>query len=168
MKMRANVCEPILDVYDAIAGAVSRWSRVVQGAALGFGAAMAGACDLTIAADNARFQLPEMEKDLPPTLAISALMARVPRKALAWIVYSMDEIDATTALQLGIVSKVVPLSRSRGAVDEAARHHDRAQPGGAGRGEGFLPRRPVYGPARNCGLWQRNLLAARAYPLRGK
>jgi enoyl-CoA hydratase len=115
MKMRANVCEPILDVYDAIASIRQPVVARVQGAALGFGAAMAGACDLTIAADNARFQLPEMQSDLPPTLAISALMARVPRKALTHLVYSMEEIDAATALQLGIVSQVVPL----GALDSA-------------------------------------------------
>src|ERR1700677_916386 len=108
MKMRAAVCDPILDVYDAMAGVRQPVVAVVQGRAHGFGAAVSGACDLTIAADNARFRLPEMEKDLPPTLAISALMARVPRKALTWLVYSMEEIDAHAALQLGIVSTVVP------------------------------------------------------------
>ena len=118
MKMRANVCEPILDVYDAIAGARQPIVAVVQGRAHGFGAAMAGACDLTIAAGDATFRLPEMEKDLPPTLAISALMARVPRKALTWMVYSMEEIDAQTALQLGFVSMVVPLADLNGALDK--------------------------------------------------
>jgi enoyl-CoA hydratase/carnithine racemase len=116
MKMRANVCEPILDVYDAIAGVHQPVVARVQGAAIGFGAAMAGACDLTIAADNARFQLPEMHRDLPPTLAISALMARMPRKALTHLVYSMEEIDAATALRLGIVSQVVPLADLDGAL----------------------------------------------------
>jgi enoyl-CoA hydratase len=116
LTMRANVCEPILDVYDALAGIRQPVVARVQGAALGFGAAMAGACDLTIAADNARFQLPEMHRDLPPTLAISALMARVPRKALTHLVYSMAEIDAATALQLGIVSQVVPFADLDGAL----------------------------------------------------
>jgi len=118
MKMRANVCEPILDVYDAIAGARQPVIAVVQGRAHGFGAAMAGACDLTLAADNARFRLPEMEKDLPPTLAISALMARVPRKALTYMVYAMAEIDAPTALQLGFVSTVAPLAGLDAALDK--------------------------------------------------
>src|SRR3984957_16515607 len=118
MKMRANVCEPILDVYDAIAGARQPIVAAVQGKAHGFGAALAGACDLTVAADNARFRLPEMEKDLPPTLAISALMARLPRKALIWMVYSMEEIDAASALQLGLVSTVVPLAGLDGALDK--------------------------------------------------
>jgi enoyl-CoA hydratase len=80
---------------------------------------MATACDVTIAADNATFKLPEMAHNLPPTLAISALMPKVPRKALTWMVYTMPEIDAQTALQLGIVSAVVPAARLDAAVDEA-------------------------------------------------
>jgi enoyl-CoA hydratase/carnithine racemase len=116
MKMRADVCEPILDVYDVLAGVRQPVVARVQGAALGFGAAMAGACDLTIASADVRFQLPEMHRDLPPTLAISALMARVPRKALTHLVYSMDEIDAATALRLGIVSQVVAPADLDGAL----------------------------------------------------
>jgi enoyl-CoA hydratase len=111
LKMRANVCEPILDAYDAIANAPQPVVAVVQGMAHGFGCAIAGACDISIAADNARFKLPEMEKNLPPTLAISALMPRTPRKALTWMVYSMAELDAQTALALGIVSTVVPAAQ---------------------------------------------------------
>jgi len=108
MKMRANVCEPILDVYDAMSAAHQPIVGVVQGMAFGFGCAIASVCDITIAQDTARFKLPEMEKDLPPTLAMSAVMPRVPRKVLAWMVYSMDELDAHAAHQVGIVSKVAP------------------------------------------------------------
>jgi enoyl-CoA hydratase len=114
MKMRANVCEPILDAYDAMANTRQPIVGVVQGAAHGFGAAIAGACDVTIAHDSARFRLPEMEYNLPPTLAVSALLPRVPRKGLAWMVYSIEEIDARTALQLGIVSKVAPSAQVEG------------------------------------------------------
>jgi enoyl-CoA hydratase len=115
IKMRTNVCEPILDVYGAIADAPQPVIAVVQGAAHGFGCAIAGACDISIAAENARFQLPEMEKNLPPTLAICAVMARVPRKALTWMVYSLEDIDAQTALQLGFVSAVVPAAQLEAA-----------------------------------------------------
>jgi enoyl-CoA hydratase/carnithine racemase len=117
LAMRENVIAPILDVYDAIAGTPQPIVCMVQGAALGFGCALATACDITIAAEGARFRLPELEKDLPPTLAISAMMSRVPRKALTWLVYSMDEINADTALRLGIVSRVVPANELGGASD---------------------------------------------------
>jgi enoyl-CoA hydratase len=110
MQMRANVCEPILDAYAAIEGARQPVVALVQGAAYGFGAAVAAACDITIAADNARFRLPEMEGNLPPTLAMSALLPRMPRKAIAWMVYSMEEIDAARALAFGLVSAVAPLA----------------------------------------------------------
>lgn len=108
LAVRDTVVTPILDVYDALANASVPVIAAVQGEALGFGCALATACDITIASDQARFQLPEMEKNLPPTLAISAMMPSVPRKALAMLVYSMQTIDAATALQLGIVSQVVP------------------------------------------------------------
>jgi enoyl-CoA hydratase len=116
LKMRANVLEPILDAYDAIASVPQPVVCVVQGAAHGFGCAMAGACDISIASDAARFKLPEMEKNLPPTLAISALMPRVPRKALTWLVYSIEDIDAASALQLGLVSSVAPAGQLESAV----------------------------------------------------
>ena len=120
LSMRSGMTSPILDVYDAIAGAAVPVIARVQGRALGFGCALATACDITIAADVARFQLPELEKNLPPTLAVSAMMARVPRKALTWMVYSMQQIDAQAALSLGIVSQVVPLAQLDAACDQIA------------------------------------------------
>src|SRR5262249_23937809 len=116
---RDQVLQPIRDVYAARTEAPQRVVCAVQGAALGFGCAMATACDVTIAADTATFKLPEMTHNLPPTLAISALMPKVPRKAIAYMVYAMPEIDATTALQYGIVSAVVPLAQLDKAVDAA-------------------------------------------------
>jgi enoyl-CoA hydratase/carnithine racemase len=107
LQMRANLIAPLLDVYDAISSAPQPVICSVQGSAAGFGCALATSCDITIASETARFKLPELEKNLPPTLAISAMMSRVPQKALSWLVYSMREVDAQTALRLGIVSDVV-------------------------------------------------------------
>ena len=107
LQMRKDLIAPLLDVYDAIFGTPQPVVCSVQGMAHGFGCALATACDITIASDNARFRLPELEKNLPPTLAISAMMAKVPQKALSWLVYSMAEIDASTAFQMGLISQVV-------------------------------------------------------------
>jgi enoyl-CoA hydratase/carnithine racemase len=109
LALRSNVLQTILDVFDALGTVAQPVVGAVQGEALGFGCALASACDITLAADSARFRLPELEKDLPPTLAMSAMMSRVPRKALAWMVYSGAEVDARTAQRLGIASTVVPL-----------------------------------------------------------
>src|SRR5262249_39783352 len=80
------------------------------------GSAIASVCDITVAHDTARFKLPEMEKDLPPTLAMSALVPKVSRRAIAWMVYSMAELDAAAAQQIGIVSTVAPSGQVEGAV----------------------------------------------------
>jgi enoyl-CoA hydratase/carnithine racemase len=45
-------------------------------------------------------------------------MPKVPRKAIAYMVYAMPQIDAATALQIGIVSAVAPLARLDAAVAE--------------------------------------------------
>ena len=45
-------------------------------------------------------------------------MPRVPRKAIAYMVYAMPQIDAATALQIGIASAVVPLARLDAAMTE--------------------------------------------------
>jgi enoyl-CoA hydratase len=118
LAMRKRVVDPILDLYDAIGGTRQPIVCAVQGAALGFGCALSTACDITFAADDSRFRLPELEKSLPPTLAISAMMSRVPRKALTWMVYSTKEIAAERALQLGIVSSVVPSAQLRTLANE--------------------------------------------------
>ena len=116
--MRDQVLQPILDVYDALNGAPQPVVCAVQGAAFGFGCAVAAASDITIAADHATFKLPEMAHNLPPTLAISALMPKVSRKAIAWLVYTMAEIDARTAQSLGIVSHVAPKAQLDKAVSD--------------------------------------------------
>jgi enoyl-CoA hydratase len=87
---------------------------VVHGKALGFGCALAAAADITIAADNASFQLPEFGHNIMPTMAMSALLGRVSEKALMYIAYSTAMLDAARALQLGIVSEVAPA----GSLDE--------------------------------------------------
>jgi len=56
--MRDQVLQPILDVYDAIGNAPQPVVCAVQGAAFGFGCAMATACDVTIAAAGATFSCP--------------------------------------------------------------------------------------------------------------
>lgn len=107
-QIRAALIEPILDLYDALSACPVPVVASVRGVARGFGAALAVACDVTIASDTARFSLPEMERDLPPTLAISTTMRKVLPKALTHLVYSMDEIDAVSALSVGLVGSVVP------------------------------------------------------------
>jgi enoyl-CoA hydratase len=118
LQLRAGLMAPILDLYRALRETPVPVIAIVQGRAFGLGCALVSACDVAIAAGNARFKLPEMEKDLPPTLAMSAMLQRVPPKTIAYLVYAMAEIDASVARMTGIVSHVVPESELAKAGDE--------------------------------------------------
>src|SRR5262249_48807955 len=79
-----------------------------RGRALGFGCAIAAVCDITLAADTAKFQVPEMAHNIMPTMVMSALIDRVPRKAMTYLVWSTAVISPVRAREAGIVSEVVP------------------------------------------------------------
>ena len=111
--------ETIFNLYGAFRNAKVPIIGVVQGRAVGLGCALAALCDITIASDRARFQLPEMSHRIMPTIAMSALVDRVPRKAATYMVYSTQEIDAHKALTFGLVSNVVPASELDAAVAES-------------------------------------------------
>jgi enoyl-CoA hydratase len=108
--------EVIFNCYGAFRRSPIPIVGVVQGQALGFGCALAALCDITIASESAKFQLPEMGHNIMPTMAMSALVDRVPRKALMYLVYSTAVIGAERALSFGLVSEVVPAGQLDDAV----------------------------------------------------
>jgi enoyl-CoA hydratase len=89
----------------------------VRGRAFGFGCAIAAVCDITLAADTARFQVPEMAHNIMPTMVMSALVDRVPRKALTYLVWSTAIITPARAREAGIISEVHPAAELDGAVE---------------------------------------------------
>ncbi len=60
----------------------------------------------------------EMEKNLPPTLAMSAHLRRVAPKMTAYLVLSLDEIDAKRAAEVGLASVIAPHAEFELAVDK--------------------------------------------------
>jgi enoyl-CoA hydratase/carnithine racemase len=90
---------------------------VVKGRALGFGCAIAAVCDITLAADTAKFQVPEMAHNIMPTMVMSALVDRVPRKAMTYFVWSTAIFSAARAREAGIVSEIFPEAELEGALD---------------------------------------------------
>jgi enoyl-CoA hydratase len=114
--------ETIFNLYDAFRNAKVPIIGIVQGRAVGLGCALAALCDITIASDRARFQLPEMSHRIMPTIAMSALVDRLPRKAATYLIYSTQEIDAQKALMFGLVSNVVPASELDATVAALVEH----------------------------------------------
>ena len=119
-EFRATVADPILDVYRAMHESQVPILAEVQGNAEGFGCALVAASDLAVSASTARFNLPEMHKNLPPTLVLSVLRYKVPPKAAAHMAYLADTIDAATAREWGFVAEVVAPADLSTRCDEIA------------------------------------------------
>ena len=93
----------------------------VAGYALGGGCELAMACDIVIAADNARFGQPEIKLGVPPGLGGTQRLPRVAGKAKAMdLCLTARMMDADEAERSGIASRVVPLDRLLDEAMEAA------------------------------------------------
>src|SRR5690606_18055490 len=81
----------------------------VNGPALAGGFEIVLACDLVVAADTARFGIPEVKRGL---MAAAGGLIRLPKRVPLAIALEMamtgDPVDAARALQLGLVNRVVP------------------------------------------------------------
>lgn len=92
----------------------------VQGLALAGGLGLMLACDVVVASETAAFGTPEVDVGLWPFM-IGALVARhvSPKRALD-LMLTGRRIDAATALEWGLVSRVVPSGALDAAVAEVA------------------------------------------------
>ena len=89
----------------------------VHGWALGAGCELSLLCDVRIAAEDARFGLPEVNLGYIPSAGGTQTLPRtIPRGAAAAMILSGEPIDAYRALRWGLVHRVVP----RGELDAAA------------------------------------------------
>jgi enoyl-CoA hydratase len=118
--VRRRQSDVIFDTYGAIRNCPAPVICAAQGQVLGFGCALAAVSDMTLAADTAVFQIPEMEHRIMPTMVMSALVDRATLKGLTYLVYSCARVSAERALSYGIVSDVVPAADLGARVDALA------------------------------------------------
>jgi enoyl-CoA hydratase/carnithine racemase len=107
LEVRRVVAQGPLDLYAAFKKTKAPVLGVVRGQALGVGCALAGLCDVTVAAADAVFRVPEMDHGIVPTLVMWALADRIPDKAITYLVIARESISAAKAEMLGIVDVVV-------------------------------------------------------------
>lgn len=94
----------------------------VNGLAHGGGAELALSCDMVIAADHARFCLPEVKRGIMPGMGGTQFLARkVGAQRAMELILSGREIDAQEALALGIAGRIVPQAALQAAALESAR-----------------------------------------------
>lgn len=91
----------------------------IQGWCLGGGLELAMACDMRIAAPEAKFSMPEVKVGIPSVIH-AALMPRLIGVARArWLILTGETIDAETALAWGLVDVVAPTGGLDGAISKA-------------------------------------------------
>lgn len=83
----------------------------VQGAAAAAGCQLVAQCDLAVAVDTAKFTAPGVSWGFFCSTPGVALARNLPRKRALEMLLTGDMIDAATALQWGLVNRVVPADK---------------------------------------------------------
>lgn len=104
-QLRARVADPVLGFYSRVRDVSVPMIAVVKGRAHGVGCALAGLADVTVADSTADFRIPEMDRDIPPLLVMTALSVRLSRASLARMVLSREPLNAGEAQAIGLVAQ---------------------------------------------------------------
>jgi enoyl-CoA hydratase/carnithine racemase len=109
----ADLRNPPSDLYRGIPGIGVPVDKpvvaAVAGHCVGGGMVLTTMCDLTIAAENAKFSYPEVKIGLTGGL-IATLAARIPHKIAMELLLVGETIDAKRAYEVGYVNRIVPVA----------------------------------------------------------
>ena len=100
----------------------------INGHALAGGFGIALGCDLLVAADTAKFGTPEIRVGVWPMMIMSIVIRSLGRKRALELFLTGERIDARTALEWGIVNRVVPAAEVRDASRAWAKELSRWSP----------------------------------------
>jgi len=117
--------EEIIKKYNiafSVAGVEKPVIAAINGDALGEGLELALACDIRIASQKAHFGFPEMESGLIPSDGGTQRLPRIIGKGKALeLILTAEIINAEEALEMGLITKVVPAESLIGEVDALAK-----------------------------------------------
>ena len=113
-------------IAEALDG-LTRFSKptiaAIEGACVGGGCALALACDLRFAAQGARFGVTPAKLGLAyPFNDMRRLVSTVGASAAKDLLYTARLIDAETALQMGLINRLMPPGILKDAVEDYVRH----------------------------------------------
>ncbi|MCZ6831757.1 MAG: enoyl-CoA hydratase/isomerase family protein [Gammaproteobacteria bacterium] len=91
----------------------------VQGAAYGGAVGLVSCCDMAIGSEQARFCLSEVKLGLIPATISPYVIAAMGQRAARRYFISAELFNASTALQLGLLSEVVPAEELDARIDAA-------------------------------------------------
>ena len=90
----------------------------MPGWCLGGGLEVAAACDLRIAAHDAKFGMPEVRVGIPSVIHAALLPRLIGSGRARWLVMTAENIDAATALAWGLADVVAPEGGLDAAVEK--------------------------------------------------
>jgi enoyl-CoA hydratase/carnithine racemase len=90
----------------------------IRGYCLGAGLEIAAACDLRVAAEDARFAMPEVRVGIPSVIEAALLPRLVDMGRARELVLTGEAIPAAEALAIGLVERVVPADHLDEAVED--------------------------------------------------
>jgi len=93
----------------------------VQGMATAAGCQLVASCDLAVASDQSKFGVNGIDVGLFCSTPAVALTRNIPAKRAMEMLLTGEMIDAVTALEFGLVNRVVPAQSLAGIVRELAR-----------------------------------------------
>ena len=94
-----DLCEAVRRFPTPVIARLAGWT-------LGGGLELAAACDLRIAAEDARFGMPEVAVGIPSVIHAALLPRLVGTARATWLVMTAQPIDARTAHEWGLVHEV--------------------------------------------------------------
>lgn len=92
----------------------------LHGGVLGGGMGFASACDIAVAADDARFGLTEVRLGILPALISPYVIRRLGDRFAREYMLTGERFDAATALRIGLVNHVAPAAELDAKVNERA------------------------------------------------
>lgn len=90
----------------------------LHGNVLGGGVGLACACDIAVAADDARFGLTEVRLGILPALISPYVIRRLGDRSARELMLTGERLDAAAALRYGLVHHVVPVRELDAKVEE--------------------------------------------------
>jgi len=90
----------------------------INGPAFGGGVGLAAACDLTVAADSARFSFSEVRVGVIPAMISVVVIPKLGVQNTMWLFLTGERFSAQRAVELGLIHRAVPAADLDTAVDE--------------------------------------------------
>ncbi|WP_322517667.1 enoyl-CoA hydratase [Rhodopseudomonas palustris] len=96
-----HLCETIRTVPYPVIARIPGWC-------LGGGLEVAAACDFRVAAENAKFAMPEVRVGIPSVIHAALLPRLIGWSRTRWLLMTAETIDAPTALGWGLIDTIAP------------------------------------------------------------